>query len=116
VRAGERRSLSGFPTIQLLDRRGRTLPTHARHFGYQLAGVSLRRVLLQPSHPGYFDLIYRTFDDRGHHCPRTAAAIRVRLPGQPNWQTVRADGRTPSLRVFDPCSGTFTVTPVATQS
>ncbi len=116
VRAGHRCSLIGFPEIQLVDRRGQPLPTHPRHSGYQLAGISLRRVLLRHGRPGYFDLIYRTFDDRGHHCPPIASAIRVRLPGQPGWQTVRVDGRNPNLRVFDPCGGAFTVTPVATQS
>lgn len=113
VRAGHRCSLIGFPTIQLLDRHGRTLPTHARHVGYQLACISLRRVLLRPGHPGYFDLIYRTYDDRGHYCPPVAPAIRVRLPEQARTQTVRVDGHNPNLRVFDPCNGTFIVTPVA---
>jgi hypothetical protein len=99
--------ISGYPTIQMIDRRGRQLPTHVQ----QRADFSAAPLRLRRGHPMYFVIQYhwQTFNAEAY-CRPAPHALLLRLPGDRRTLTVPVDGTSAQLRVFTPCNGELRIT------
>jgi hypothetical protein len=112
VRSSYGCALQGFPSVRLVDRHGKEMPTLPMRRGADATGIPNRRVALHPDRPGRFLIIYKLLRASGRPCLPGPHAIRVRLPGDDRWLTVPVDRPNPQLRVFAPCGGAFIVSPV----
>jgi len=102
-------SLTGYPTVVLLDGRGRSLTTIKidQHPGsYLSGGMAPRPVNLAPQAKGYFDLAWTVVPNEGageRVCP-SAATVRFTAPGDTTFITF--------AQAFTPCGGRIDVSPV----
>ncbi|NBW08394.1 MAG: DUF4232 domain-containing protein [Caulobacteraceae bacterium] len=102
-------SITGYPTVALLDGRGRSLTTIKvdQHPGsYLSGGMAPRPVNLAPQAKGYFDLAWTVVPNEGageRVCP-SAATVRFVAPGDSNFITF--------AQAFTPCGGRIDVSPV----
>lgn len=102
-RAGCR--IRGFPTVRMVDRRGRLFATRvSQAFG------PVRTVHLRRGRRVFIQLVYSYRDDGDPDgitaCYPQASTLLVRLPGDEKERRVRVDG-------LAPCGGAITVSPLA---
>lgn len=102
-------SITGYPTISLLNGRGRPLTTIRidKHPGsYLSSGGAPRPVELASQSKGYFDLAWTVVPNEGNGetvCPN-AATVRFSAPGD--------SGVVAFAQAFTPCGGRMDVSPV----
>ncbi|CAN5116624.1 hypothetical protein BH10PSE2_BH10PSE2_22950 [soil metagenome] len=101
--------VTGYPTVILLDGRGRTLTTIRtdQHPGsYLRSGAAPTPVNLAPQAKGYFDLAWTVVPNEGNGetvCP-SAVTMRFTAPGDSNFSTF--------AQAFTPCGGRIEVSPI----
>ena len=100
-------SLYGYPGFQLLDARGKALPTHAVWAtGYFFAALPKHSVTLVPEGKAYFVIEWTHVPTPGQACP-TARGLRVTPPNA--FTSIQVSGGSISI---DACGGIVTSTPV----
>jgi hypothetical protein len=104
--------LNGYPAVTLLDAQARPLHTRARLSG-GFIGVRPAEVVVTRRQSATFDVLYDFHGPGGApQCRPVVHAIRVRLPRLSRSSLVWVDRSLPDYRIFNPCNGTFDLSPV----